>query len=114
MSLQRLRKFRMKCREYLVTLSNDTGDLSGCGMVVRRGMDLVIRTIEVKTNYSRKGYGSLLYKHCEKRIKEAGFNKIEVDVPKFPKSENFYSKHGFVKTGNPTREDLYFAMFKYF
>ena len=101
-------------RGYLVTLSNDTGDLIGCGMVVRRGMNLVIRTIEVKTNYSRKGYGSLLYKHCEKRIKEAGFNKIEVDVPKFPKSGKFYRKHGFVKTGNPTREDLYFAMFKYF
>jgi len=101
-------------RGYLVTLSNDAGDLIGCGMVVRRGMNLVIRIIEVKTNYSRKGYGSLLYKHCEKRFKEAGFNKIEVDVPKFPKSGNFYRKHGFVKTGNPTRKDLYFAMFKYF
>jgi len=101
-------------RGYLVTLSNDTGDLIGCGMVVRRGMNLVIRIIEVKTNYSRKGYGSLLYMHCEKRFKEAGFNKIEVDVPKFPKSGKFYRKHGFVKTGNPTREDLYFAMFKYF
>ena len=101
-------------RGYLVTLSNDTGDLIGCGMVVRRGKNLVIRIIEVKTNYSSKGYGSLLYKHCEKRFKEAGFNKIEVDVPKFPKSGKFYRKHGFVKTGNPTREDLYFAMFKYF
>ena len=100
-------------RGYLITLSNDTGDLIGCGMVVRRGMNLVIRTIEVKTNYGRNGYGSLLYKHCEKRFKEAGLNKIEVEIPKFPKSGKFYRKHGFVKTGNPTREDLYFAMFKY-
>ena len=101
-------------RGYLVTLSNDTGDLIGCAMVVRSGKNLVIRTIEVKTNYSRKGYGSLLYKGCEKRLKEAGLNEIEVEIPKFPKSEMFYKKHGFVKTGNPTWKDLYFAMFKYF
>jgi len=77
-------------------------------------MNLVIRTIQVKTNYCRKGYGSLLYKHCEKRFKEAGLNEIEVEIPKFPLSETFYRKHGFVKTGNPTPRDLYFAMFKYF
>jgi len=101
-------------RGYLVTLSDDTGGLIGCGMVVRRGSHLVIRAMEVKTNYGRKGYGSLLYKYCEKRLKEAGMNEIEVEVPKFPKSEMFYRKHGFVKTGNPTQDGLYFAMFKYF
>jgi len=58
-------------------------------------------------------FGSLLYKHCEKRLKEAGLNEIEVEIPKFPQSEIFYRKHGFVKTENPTPEDLYFAMFKY-
>ncbi|MGD2030739.1 MAG: GNAT family N-acetyltransferase [Desulfobacterales bacterium] len=99
---------------YLVTLSDDTGGLIGCGMVVRRGSHLVIRALEVKTNYGRKGYGSLLYKYCEKRLKEAGMNEIEVEVPKFPKSEMFYRKHGFVTTGNPTQEGLYFGMFKYF
>jgi N-acetylglutamate synthase-like GNAT family acetyltransferase len=88
-------------------------DLIGCAMVVRSGKNLVIKTIDVKTNYSRKGYGSLLYNRCEKRLKEVGLNEIEVEIPKFPKSEMFYKKHGFVKTGNPTREDLYFAMFKY-
>lgn len=101
-------------RGYLVTLSNDTGDLIGCGIVVRGGMNLVIRTIQVKKNCSRKGYGSLLYENCEKRFKEAGLNEIEVEIPKFPRSEIFYRKHGFVKTGNPTPGDLYFAMFKYF
>ncbi len=100
-------------RGYLVTLSTDEGELIGCGIVIRRGRNFVIRTLQVKTDYCRKGYGSLLYKHCEKRFKEAGLNEIEVEIPKFPRSETFYRKYGFVKTGNPTPGDLYFAMFKY-
>jgi len=100
-------------RGYLVTLFSDEGNLIGCGIVVRRGINFVIRTIQIKTDYGKKGYGSLLYKHCEKRIKQAGANEIEVEVPKFPRSETFFKKHGFVKTGNPTKGNLYFAMFKY-
>lgn len=100
-------------RGYLVTLSDDEGNLIGCAIIIRRGMKFVIRTIQVKTKYARKGYGSLLYKHCEKRFKQAGLNEIEVEVPKFPRTETFYRKHGFVKTGNPTPGDLYFAMIKY-
>lgn len=100
-------------RGYLVTLFSDEGDLIGCGIVVRRGINFVIRTIQVKTDCCQKGYGSLLYKHCEKRLKQAGLNEIEVEVPKFPRSETFFKKHGFVKTGNPIKGDLYFAMFKY-
>jgi len=98
---------------YLVMLSNDEGDLVGCALVVRRGMNFVIKTIQVRIEYCRKGYGSLLYKQCEKRLKQMGLNQIEVEVPKFPRTEIFYKKHGFVKTGNPTLGDLYFAMFKY-
>lgn len=100
-------------RGYLVTLSNDEEDLIGCALVVRRGMKFVIKTIQVRTEYCRKGYGSLLYNHCEERLKQMGLNQIEVEVPKFPRTEIFYKKHGFVKTGNPTLGDLYFAMFKY-
>lgn len=100
-------------RGYLVTLSNDEGDLVGCALVVRKGMSFVIKTIQVRTEYCRKGYGSLLYKQCEKRLKQIGMNQIEVEVPKFQRTEIFYKKHGFVKTGNPTQRDLYFAMFKY-
>lgn len=100
-------------RGYLITLSNDEGELIGCGIVVPRGMKLIVRTLQVKTSYHGKGYGSLLYQHCEKRFKQAGLKEIEVEVPKFPRSEAFYRKHGFVKTGNPTLGDLYFAMFKY-
>lgn len=100
-------------RGYLVTLSNDDGDLIGCALIVRRGMNFVIKTIQVRTEYCRKGYGSLLYNHCEERLKQIGLNQIEVEVPKFPRTEIFYKSHGFVKTGNPTLGDLYFAMFKY-
>lgn len=100
-------------RGYLVMLSNDEEDLVGCALVVRRGMNFVIKTIQVRTEYCRKGYGSLLYKQCEERLKQMGLNQIEVEVPKFPRTEIFYKKHGFVKTGNPTLGDLYFAMFKY-
>jgi GNAT superfamily N-acetyltransferase len=100
-------------RGYLITLSNDEGELIGCGIVVPMGMKLIVRTLQVKTSHHGKGYGSLLYQHCEKRFKQAGLKEIEVEVPKFPRSEAFYRKHGFVKTGNPTLGDLYFAMFKY-
>ena len=98
---------------YLVTLSNDEGDLVGCGIIVKKGMKLIIKTIQVKTDYCRKGYGSILYEHCENRFKQSGLNEIEVEVPKFPRSEAFYRKHEFIKTWNPTPMDLYFAMFKY-
>jgi N-acetylglutamate synthase-like GNAT family acetyltransferase len=98
---------------YMVTLSNDEGDLTGCVIVVRKGMKLIIKTTQVKTDYCRKGYGSILYTHCENRFKQAGLHEIEVEVPKFPRSEAFYRKHGFTRTGNPTPMDLYFAMFKY-
>ena len=118
--LERLYAFAMpeKIQEivnkgYLATLFTEEGDLIGCGIVLRRGMNLVISTIQVKTDYCRKGYGSLLYTHCEKRIQRAGLSEIEVQVPKFLRSETFFKKHGFVKTGNPTEGDLYFAMFKY-
>jgi N-acetylglutamate synthase-like GNAT family acetyltransferase len=100
-------------RGYLVTLSNDEENLVGCGIIARKGMKLILKTVQVKTDYCRKGYGSILYKHCENRIKQAGLNEIEVEVPKFPRSEAFYRKHGFIKTWNPTPMDLYFAMFKY-
>ena len=100
-------------RGYLVTLSNDEGDLIGCGIIIRKGMNLIIKTMQVKTDYCSKGYGSILYEHCENRFKQAGMHEIEVEVPKFPRSEAFYRKHGFIKTWNPTPMDLYFAMFKY-
>lgn len=100
-------------RGYLAMLLNGEDHLIGCALVVRRGVKLVIKTLQVKTIYCRKGYGSLLYKHCESLFKQMGMNEIEVEVPKFPRSEAFYRSHGFVKTGNPTQKDLYFAMFKY-
>ena len=100
-------------RGYLAMLFNEEGDLISCALVVRRGIKLIIKTLQVKTIYCRKGYGSLLYKHCERLFEQMGMNEIEVEVPKFPRSEAFYRSHGFVKTGNPTQKDLHFAMFKY-
>jgi GNAT superfamily N-acetyltransferase len=100
-------------RGYLAMLFNEEGDLISCALVVRRGIKLIIKTLQVKTIYCRKGYGSLLYKHCESLFEQMGMNEIEVEVPKFPRSEAFYRSHGFVKTGNPTQKDLHFAMFKY-
>ncbi|HSQ83642.1 MAG TPA: GNAT family N-acetyltransferase [Desulfobacterales bacterium] len=100
-------------RGYLAMLFNDEEELIGCALVVRRGIKLVIKTIQVKMDYCRKGCGSLLYEHCENLFRHMGMNEIEVEVPKFPRSEAFYKSHGFVKTGNPTPKDLHFAMFKY-
>lgn len=100
-------------RGYLAMLFNDEEELIGCALVVRRGIKLVIRTLQVKTIYCRKGYGSLLYEQCENLFRHMGMNEIEVEVPKFPRSEAFYRSRGFVKTGNPTPKDLHFAMFKY-
>ena len=100
-------------RGYLAMLLNDEEDLIGCVLVVRRGIKLVIKTLQVKMIYSRKGYGSLLYEQCENLFRHMGMNEMEVQVPKFPRSEAFYRSHGFVKTGNPTPKDLHFAMFKY-
>ncbi|MBW2492881.1 MAG: GNAT family N-acetyltransferase [Deltaproteobacteria bacterium] len=100
-------------RGYLAMLLNDEEDLIGCALVVRRGVKLVIKTLQVKTDHCRKGYGSLLYKECENLFRRMRIHEIEVEVPKFPRSEAFYRSQGFVKTGNPTQKDLYFAMFKY-
>lgn len=100
-------------RGCLAMLFNDEGELIGCALVVRRGIKLVIKTLQVKMNYCRKGFGSLLYEHCENLFRHMGMNEIEVEVPKFPRSEAFYRSQGFVKTGNPTPKDLHFAMFKY-
>jgi GNAT superfamily N-acetyltransferase len=100
-------------RGYLAMLLNNEEDLIGCALVVRRGMKLVIKTLQVKMIYSRKGYGSLLYQQCETLFRHMGMNEMEVEVPKFPSSEAFYRSRGFVKTGNPTQKDLSFAMFKY-
>jgi N-acetylglutamate synthase-like GNAT family acetyltransferase len=118
--LERLNAFAMpeKMQEeikkgYLATLSVDDETMIGCGIIIRKGMKLVIKTIQVKTDYCRRGYGSILYNHCENRFKQSGLHEIEVEVPKFPRSESFYKKHGFTRTGNPTPMDLYFAMFKY-
>jgi len=100
-------------RGYLAMLLNDDEDLIGCALVVRRGIKLVIKTLQVKMYYCRKGYGSLLYEQCENVFRHKGMNEMEVEVPKFPRSEAFYKSHGFVKTGNPTPKDLNFAMFKF-
>jgi N-acetylglutamate synthase-like GNAT family acetyltransferase len=100
-------------RGCLAMLLNEEEDLIGCALIVRRGIKLVIKTIQVKMDYCRRGFGSLLYEHCENLFRYMGMNEIEVEVPKFPRSEAFYKSHGFVKTGNPTPKDLHFAMFKY-
>jgi GNAT superfamily N-acetyltransferase len=100
-------------RGYLAMLLNDKDDLIGCALVVRRGVKLVIKTLQVKTIHCRKGFGSLLYEQCEKLFRHVGMIEMEVEVPKFPRSEAFYKSHGFVKTGNPTQKDLHFAMFNY-
>lgn len=98
---------------FLVMLLNDEEALIGCALVVRRGIRLIIKTLQVKKIYCRKGFGSLLYEQCENLFKHVGMNEMEVEVPKFPSSEAFYKSRGFVKTGNPTQKDLSFAMFKY-
>jgi L-amino acid N-acyltransferase YncA len=98
---------------YLAMLLNDEEDLIGCALVVRRGIKLVIKTLQIKMIYCRQGYGSLLYDQCENLFRQMGMHEMEVEVPKFPASEAFYKSRGFVKTGNPTQKDLSFAMFKY-
>ncbi len=60
-------------RGYLAMLLNDEEDLIGCALVVRRGIKLVIRTLQVKTIYCRKGYGSLLYKQCENLFRHMAY-----------------------------------------
>jgi GNAT superfamily N-acetyltransferase len=100
-------------RGYLAMLLNDEEELIGCALVVRRGVKLVIKTLQVKKICCRKGFGSLLYEQCENLFRHMGMNEMEVEVPKFPASEAFYKSRGFVKTGNPTQKDLHFAMFKY-
>ena len=100
-------------RGYLVMLLNDEEDLVGCALVVRRGIKFVIKTLQVKMSFCRKGHGSLLYEQCENLFRHMGLNEMEVEVPKFPSSQAFYQSRGFVKTGNPTQKDLSFAMFKY-
>ncbi len=100
-------------RGYLIMIFTEEEELIGCALVIRRGMKLVIKTLQVKKIYFRKGYGSILYEQCENLFRGMGMNEIEVEVPKFPCSEAFYQSRGFVKTGNPTAKDLRFAMFKY-
>ena len=100
-------------RGYLAMLFADDENLIGCVLVVRKGLKLVIKTLQVKMSFCRKGYGSLLYEQCENVFRHMGMNEIEVEVPKFASSEAFYQSRGFVKTGNPTQKDLSFAMFKY-
>lgn len=101
-------------RGFLVLLFSDEGHLIGCALVIKIGGRPFLKTIQVSKNFSRKGYGNLLYQHCEDRIKKARLQEIKVQVTKFPSAEAFYKKHGFVKTGNPTHKDLYFAMYKSF
>ncbi len=98
---------------FLVLLFSDEGNLIGCALVMKKWTRLFIRTIQVSRKYGRKGYGALIYQHCEERFRTAGLQEIEVQVTKFPSSEAFYRKHGFVRTGNPTQKDLYFAMYKF-
>ena len=100
-------------RGFLAMLLTDTGRLIGCALIMKRGMKPFIRTIQVSNEHARKGYGTLLYELCEDRYRRSGIVEIEVEVTKFSSSEAFYRKHGFVKTGNPTQKDLYFAMFKF-
>lgn len=100
-------------RGYLIMLADEDGAVIGCALVVHRGIRPVIKTIQVRMGLCRTGQGSLLYQYCEDRFRQAGFNEIEVEVTKFASSESFYLKQGFVKTGNPTPRDLYFAMYKF-
>jgi len=101
-------------RGFLALLFSDEGNLVGCALVIKIGTMPFLKTIQVSKNFSRRGYGTLLYRHCEERIRKARLQEIKVQVPKFPSAEAFYKKHGFVKTGNPTHKDLYFAMYKSF
>ena len=98
---------------FLALLNTDQGHIIGCALVVKRGTRLFISTIQVSQPYAQKGYGTLLYQHCEDRFKQAGLLEISVQVTKFQSAEAFYRKQGFVKTGNPTHKDLYFAMYKF-
>jgi len=98
---------------FFISLLSDDGELIGCALVMKKWTKLFIRTIQVSKKYGRKGYGTLIYQHCEERLRTAGLQEIEVQVTKFPSSEAFYGKLGFVKTGNPTQKDLYFAMYKF-
>ncbi|MCK8601701.1 GNAT family N-acetyltransferase [Desulfoferrobacter suflitae] len=100
-------------RGFLVMLRTDEGELIGCAIIMKRGTRRFIRTIQVSQEHARKGYGAMLYQHCEERYRKAGIAEIEVEVTKFKSTESFYRKQGFVKTGNPTQNDLYFAMYKF-
>ncbi len=101
-------------RGFLVLLFSDEDNLIGCALVTKIGTRPLLKTIHVLKTFSRKGYGTFLYQHCEDRLRRARFQEITAQVTKFPSAEAFYKKHGFVKTGNPTHKDLYFAMYKSF
>jgi Domain of unknown function (DUF4372) len=50
---------------------------------------------------------------CMGKLRHLGMKLMEVEVPKFPSSKAFYQSRRLVETGNPTRRDLHFSMFKY-
>lgn len=101
-------------RGFLVLLFSDEANLIGCALVTKIGTRLLLKAIHVLKNFSRKGYGTLLFRHCEDRLRRARSQEITAQVTKYPSAEAFYRKQGFVKTGNPTHKDLYFAMYKSF
>jgi len=87
-----------------VVAEHEAGQIAGfaiAGKQLRRGAVLGrLITIDVDASQRRRGVGHLLLGEIERRLREAGATAVllEVAVDNVI-AQNFYERHGFVRTG---------------
>lgn len=64
------------------------------------GTHFHIQEFCVKTSEQNKGYGNAMLKALEKALSEIGVKNIYLITSKGAKTEGYYSKRGFVSSGN--------------
>lgn len=63
-----------------------------------------IESLFIKDIYHNQGYGTLMFKDAQDRLKEIGYTRMVVWTPTKGSAHNFYTKHGGQKCGQKINE----------
>lgn len=98
---------------YSLLMKDDQGTIIGFAMgYLKQYDDIVGYTLEeiiISSNNQNKGFGTILLKELENRIKEKGASCIELQAVKDELHERYYSKAGYENADNFILKVKWFA-----
>lgn len=97
---------------FTVFLTNDTGGVVACGMIVKRKGRYEAKYLHVRKDYRGQGLARKVCDIREDRLRQTGVKELYIESLKFKNTLRFHRLRGFKETSEKTSKGLVVVMKK--